>query len=171
MGLIISPFFFPGILYGLPRVEQPENNWDQTPSPSFIPAQEMKETRKPAATFESEYLATIRVKVLRCMEEEKPYLHEGCNIAFLSRMINIPVHHLAYFFREEIRQSFNDFRNEWRVNHAKNMIINGSAREMTLEAIGLSSGFSSRITFINAFKKAEGVPPGFYASKVNPNSE
>lgn len=195
-GLNISPFFFPGILYGMPRFRQPaapvnrttvslpdqmpavpETNTHSTEAlpkdsaaPSFVEQGAgtaglgVQEKPKPPPAFESDYLAAIRFKVMRCMEEDKPYLHQECNVAFLSKLINIPAHHLAYFFREEMRQPFNEFRNQWRVGYAKNMIRNGKAREMTLEAIGLASGFSSRITFINAFKKTEGIPPGVYAS-------
>jgi AraC-like DNA-binding protein len=49
--------------------------------------------------------------------------------------------------------------------HAKNLIKEGKNAELTLEAIGLLSGFSSRNTFFTAFKKAEGISPGSYAAK------
>lgn len=38
---------------------------------------------------------------------------------------------------------------------------------MTLEAIGMLSGFSSRNTFLADFKKFEGESPGSYASRFN----
>jgi AraC-like DNA-binding protein len=99
------------------------------------------------------------------MKELQPYLQSDCNLAYFSKLTKIPVHHLAYYFREEKRQSFNDFRNEWRIKHAKNLIKEGKNAELTLEAIGLLSGFSSRNTFFTAFKKAEGISPGSYAAK------
>jgi len=34
-----------------------------------------------------------------------------------------------------------------------------------MEAIGLLSGFSSRNTFLNAFKKAEGIAPAVFAAQ------
>ena len=193
-GLILSPFFFPAILYGLPRVPMPathsaKNNihlpnaeHDRKPDtvtqpdsthPSIMhtpasPPDEPPGSRQTQSVcgFESTYLIMIGEKVEACMREQSPYLHPGCNLAFLSRLINIPAHHLAYFFRETQRQPFNDYRNEWRIRHAKKMILEGKAKEMTMEAIGFSSGFSSRITFNNAFKKSEGFPPGCYAGKV-----
>jgi len=101
------------------------------------------------------------------MRETRPYLQPGFNLPQLSAQIQIPVHHLGYYFREIKRQTFNDYRNEWRINHAKKLIEEGKASEITLEAIGMLSGFSSRNAFITDFKKVEGVSPGSYASRLN----
>jgi AraC-like DNA-binding protein len=48
--------------------------------------------------------------------------------------VKIPVHNLAYYFREENKQTFSDYRNEWRVEHAKNLIREGKSNDLTLEA-------------------------------------
>lgn len=37
---------------------------------------------------------------------------------------------------------------------------------MTLEAIGMLSGFLTRNTFFTAFKKFEGISPGVYVEKT-----
>jgi len=54
-----------------------------------------------------------------------------------------------------------------RVRHAKKLIKEGKTKELTLEAIGQLSGFSTRNTFFMAFKKVEGISPGAYSSKVS----
>ncbi len=169
VGLLVLPFFFPAILYGLPR--HPE---------SIVPLivmekgikNEQGETdgspvteRKNQTPFETDYILHIRHKVELCMEQVKPYLQPDCNIGYVSKLINIPAHHLSYYFREEKNQSFNDYRNEWRVNYAKNLIREGRAKELTLEAIGRLSGFSSRKTFLSVCKKIEGISPGIFAEQ------
>lgn len=158
-GLLISPFFFPTILYGLPRM--PETNDQQ------MTERQETETKQLSNSFESEYLQSIGQKTVALMKEQQLYLEPDCNLAYFSKQIDIPVHHLAYYFREIKKQRFNDFRNEWRVNHAKVLIEDGKASEMTLEAIGTLSGFSSRNAFMTDFKKSEGVSPGVYASRFN----
>lgn len=164
MGLLISPFFFPTILYGLPRLpsvkEQLKQNKEQTD-------ERTNESGQSNHAFESDYLKSIGQKINSHMEEYQLYLESDCNLAFFSKHINIPAHHLAYYFREERKQRFNDFRNEWRINHAKSLIEDGKANEITLEAIGSLSGFSSRNAFITDFKKVEGVSPSVYASRFN----
>jgi AraC-like DNA-binding protein len=148
VGLLGSPFFFPTILYGLPR----------------LPAPPAKQEHSHHPEFESSYLESVGRKADACMAEFQPYLQPGFSMAHLAVLTEAPVHHLAYFFREEKKQSFADYRNTWRVQHAKALIRQGKARELTLEAVGLLCGFSSRNTFITAFKKVEGVSPGEYAA-------
>jgi AraC-like DNA-binding protein len=163
IGLLISPFFFPGILYGLPRV--PQGLLTSEPDAAENDSSPEK-TNKHLLSFESDYLHSIGRKADFCMNELHPYLQPNFNLFKLSVLIDIPVHHLAYYFREEKKQSFNDFRNEWRLTHAKRLIREGKASELTMEAIGLLSGFSSRNTFLIAFKKAEGIAPAVYAAQI-----
>lgn len=168
--LLVSPFFFPTILYGLPRFPgtSPEytnltgNEYKINRSTEY---ESVIEEKKVVSHFESEYLHLIREKAELCMKEQQPYLDADCNLGYFAKLIHVPAHHLAYYFREEKKQSFNDYRNEWRIIHAKNLIQQGKANEMTLEAIGHLSGFTSRNSFFTAFKKVEGVPPGVIAAK------
>ena len=164
IGLLISPFFFPSILYGLPRLPIP-----LSPPVSETDAknQQNNTTARTRLNFESDYLHHIYEKTESFMKENQPYLQSEFNLSQLSVHIQVPAHHLGYYFREIKKQTFNDYRNKWRINHAKALIENGKANEITLEAIGMLSGFSSRNAFINDFKKFEGVSPGAYASRVN----
>ena len=158
-GLLISPFFFPGILYGLPRLPE-----------SILELQIRVETKKiiddvkkNSPNFESDYMQLIEHKSMSCMKELQPYLKPEFNLNQFSVLIQIPVHHVTYFFREIKKQSFSDFRNEWRVNHAKALILEPKSSNWTLEAIGLQSGFATRNTFFTAFKKTEGISPSTFA--------
>ncbi|MCF8398303.1 MAG: helix-turn-helix transcriptional regulator [Bacteroidales bacterium] len=162
-GLLISLFFFPGILYGLPQLPVPE-----TSNRSKIKNHEAYRVYLPEnkATFESEYLNSIQLKADACMKELQPYLHPDCNLAYLARLTKIPAHHFSFLFREIKNQSFNDYRNEWRIKHAKLLISEGRSSELSMEGIGMASGFSSRNTFYNAFRKNEGISPGLYAAKL-----
>ena len=157
-GLIFSLFFFPEILYGMPRFpEQVNSKISEELSP--------KENTKQPSEFEQDYLLLIKRKVDVCMSDLQPYLQSDCNLAYFAKLVKIPAHHLSYYFREERMQAFNDYRNEWRVNHAKKLISEGKTSELTLEAIGLISGFSSRNAFFTAFKKVEEITPSAYAAQ------
>ncbi|MCX6269019.1 MAG: helix-turn-helix domain-containing protein [Bacteroidetes bacterium] len=161
-GLLISPFFFPAILYGLPRLPEsikPLKYSGEIRDVIFV------EEKRSLYNFEPQYLLSIRMKAESCMKELKPYLQPDCNLSSFSKLNKIPAHHLAYYFREVKKQSFTDFRNEWRINHAKNLIKEGRSEDLTLEAIGLLSGFSSRNAFFTAFKKMDGISPGVYAAQ------
>jgi AraC-like DNA-binding protein len=159
-GLLISPFFFPEILYGLPRIpvqyREKENQKKNTPHQT---------TKKPSTSLESEYIQLIGQKVEQCMLEHQPYLQKDFTMAELSVLIHIPVHHLAIYFREEREQSFLNYRNQWRINYAKSLLDEGKGKDLTLEAIGILSGFANRNSFITAFKRSEGHAPHEYSSK------
>lgn len=159
-GLLISPLFFPAILYGLPRIPDVSGSNSRVKSPATLPQVGQDHPNKPE--FETEYLVRLGEKIDHCMEALKPYLQSGCNLAYISKLTGIPTHHLAYYFREVKQQPFTDFRNAWRIQHAKRLLEEGKAKELTLEAIGLLSGFSTRNTFYTSFKKVEGISPRTY---------
>ncbi len=160
-GLLLSPLFFPEILYGLPRF--PNHFLNESNKGNDHPGNSHK---KQMAPLETDYLRSIRKKLDQCMTEQEPYLQKDFNLTELSVLLHIPVHHLAYFFREEKKESFTNYRNRWRIEHAKNLIHEGRAKELTLEAIGILSGFTNRNSFINSFKRFEGIPPHEYSSQI-----
>ncbi|MBN1968420.1 MAG: AraC family transcriptional regulator [Candidatus Delongbacteria bacterium] len=169
-GLLISPFFFPTILYGLPKITNiiipstetnPKTN-EITPINDII---ELSDENSSDSKLTSDYLDHINSTITNAMNNQKFYLEADLNLAILSKKINIPVNHLSFFFREIKKESFNDYRNYLRVQHAKQLILDGKDSEMTLEGIGLSSGFSSRSTFFRAFVKYEGASPSVFSSK------
>ncbi len=172
-GLLISPLFFPSILYGMPRIpaaspaDTPTGPGPAEGSDPRFPVQE--ELPKPG--FEADYMKQIGSKMDECMQQLQPYLQNDCNLAYMAKLTGIPAHHLAYYFREERRQPFNEYRNLWRVQHAKKLIREGKTKELTLEAIGLLSGFSTRNTFYSAFRKIERSTPSAFVDKECENKK
>ncbi len=163
-GLLISPFFFPSILYGLPFVPDSVKKTAEKTEEVHLSPDELK---RYTPNFEADYLLTIEKKTKFCMQEFQAFLQPDLNLNKFSKIIELPAHHLAYYFREVRKQSFNDYCNECRVDYAKNLIKGGKTGELTLEAVGALSGFTNRSTFFRAFKKAEGVAPGSYLAKRN----
>jgi AraC-like DNA-binding protein len=164
-GMLILPFFFPFILYGLPRLpESMVGSGHRLQDRNLTKIQNNKRFR---LRLESDYLLSISEKTGSCMRELKPFLQSDFNLVQLSSLTHIPLHHLAYYFRESRKQSFNDYKNFWRIEHAKELILDGKADKMTLEAIGTLSGFTSRNTFFIAFKKAEGISPNSFFESIS----
>ena len=162
IGLLITPFFFPQILYGLPT-------FTHTNTPMKDEIEELSVSvsgiKKTPPNFELDYMLTIVQRMTTCMQEQKPYLQPDFNLSQFAVSIDIPSHHLSYFFREIKKQSFNDYRNECRIDYSKKLIMEGKAEELTLEAIGIQSGFTNRNTFFTAFKKVEGISPSAFLSR------
>lgn len=170
--IILIPFFVPSVLYGIPPANNTRtlNEQDAEKEPEKNDKTErttIEDDVRKLPEFDSTYLEYIGKSVEEAMETNKCYLQKDCNLQLFSKSIQLPPHHIAYYFREVRGQSFNDFRNEWRVKHAKNLMADGNSKLYTMEAIGLLSGFTSRNTFFSAFKKFEGVTPGSF-SQQNP---
>lgn len=163
VGLMISPFFFPFILYGLPRMPESTILTDNEESKIRLEALEERKTKN---HFETQYLNFIDQKAKFYIKQSQSYLQPDFNLAQLSAQIHIPIHHLYYYFREEKKQHFNDYINELRIDHAKMLIKKGLTKEHTLEAIGLISGFPNRNSFSTSFQKIEGIPPSAYVSQI-----
>jgi AraC-like DNA-binding protein len=163
VGLLISPFFFPSILYGLPHIPVSTLN-DKA---NEKPIQLTEEGKNSTPSLESDYILAIQQKVDSCIQESRSYLDPELNLNRFSDILQFPAHHLAYYFREVKKQSFNDYCNNCRVEYAKDLIREGKAEELTLEAVGKISGFTNRSTFFRAFKKAEGVTPGYFMTEMN----
>jgi len=157
-GLLISPFFFPEILYGLPRL--PVNSNHKVREPGNLNAEE---TKKSSFHLENQYLASIEHRMDHYLETQQPFLSIDFNLNQLAVQIEVPVHHLAYYFREFRKQTFSDYRNKWRVEYAKRLIEEGKTNQLTLEAIATLAGFSNRNSFRSVFQAVEGICPSTFA--------
>lgn len=78
---------------------------------------------------------------------------EGCSTSYLSR-----------FIRDTMNQTFQDYVNSVRFNHACKLI---SAGQDTMLSVSAQSGFSDYRYFSRAFQKAYGMTPAAYARNAH----
>lgn len=134
--------------------------------PALFRQREQKAIEKYKQSSLSPNLAQqLEQRLYTFFETEKPYLDEQFNLNILASKTAIPKHHLSELFNAYMKISFNDFVNQHRVKHAQNLLANGAAQQLTLQAIGFDSGFNSRSTFYKAFKKMTGMTPSQYRKK------
>ena len=163
IGLLISPFFFPSIIYGLPQVPELTGTSHKIAKKTNGNSGDLTKTN---THLEADYLNSIGQKAESYMIENQPYLQPHFNINQLAVEINVPLHHLGYYLRQIKKQSFTEYRNTWRIEHAKKLMMEGKQNDLTLEAIASLSGFSNRNSFRATFQKIEGIPPSAFASSV-----
>ena len=163
IGLLISPFFFPSIIYGLPKVPELTGTSHKIAKKTNGNSGDLTKTN---SHLETDYLNSIGQKAESYMIENQPYLQPHFNINKLAVEINVPMHHLGYYLRQIKKQSFTEYRNTWRIEHAKKLMMEGKQNDLTLEAIASLSGFSNRNSFRATFQKIEGIPPSAFASSV-----
>lgn len=85
------------------------------------------------------------------LNREKVAEKLGISAGYVSQLINIIT-----------EDNFANYINNYRVEAVKKMILDSRYENYSLLAIGLESGFTSKTTFHNAFKKATGMTPNTY---------
>ena len=100
------------------------------------------------------------------MKKSKPFLNNELTLNQLAVGVNIPPHHLSQIINEHLNQNFFDFINQFRVNEFIERLPNPKYAHYALLAIAFDSGFNSKTTFNRYFKKAVGLTPSEYKSKL-----
>lgn len=157
IGLIVSPIFYPRILYGIPVIPTTE-------LPQKLEISIEKPTPNKVQTFDENYMLLIQEKLDENIKGQKLFLRKDLNLVRLSVLLDIPTHHLAYFFTGFKKSTFTDYKNILRVDYAKKLILEKENDNITLEAIAILAGFSDRNSFTKAFTKVEGTTPKLFIS-------
>ena len=159
---------FPQILYGLPipklvLAHSSDNATMQLIQESFKGFALTHENRVASANafFSDEYALEIETAIQNWIAE-KNYLQVNASLVSVSTNLKIPVHHLTYYFNEQLNVKYTDWRNSLRIDFAKVQIDDGYTKASTLEALSSACGFASQSTFIRAFKNILDCTPSEY---------
>jgi len=104
----------------------------------------------------------LKVKIKGVLEDNKMYLNPDLNLRILAEKANLSERQLSAFLNNEMRVSFYDLINFYRVTEAKRRLLSRDYDKFTMEGIGYSCGFKSRSSFFKIFKKETGVSPSAY---------
>ncbi len=103
----------------------------------------------------------------RVMAEEKVFLDSQLNEKLLAEKLNIQSYYLSKLLNEHLKCSFTEYINRARIEETKRLLESEQAKDMTLFAIAIDSGFSSESVFYTNFKKFVGMTPNQYKKKVH----
>ncbi|MGB3464753.1 MAG: helix-turn-helix domain-containing protein [Cyclobacteriaceae bacterium] len=87
------------------------------------------------------------------MKTKKPYLNPDLKIQDLSEELAVAKHHISQIINQELNSNFFDFINQYRVEEAKKKLIDDRYKHLTIQGIGMDSGFSNKSSFYRIFKK------------------
>lgn len=167
-GLIIldvSLLFFPNILYGLPQLDAPLLKRIS----GFKILADVQEDVQIKSTkgleISNDKLELLKFKIANYIIN-KPYLKSDFSLNTMSIDTEIPVHHLSFYFNEELNMGFNNWKNGLKIDYVVELINNGSSALITLDGLSKQAGFNSRSTFVNAFKQKVGSTPSEYINSL-----
>ena len=98
---------------------------------------------------------------------ESPFIKKDFTLSQMSFDLKIPERVLSNYFNKELNKTFGEWKNDLRIEYASQLIHDGNAQKLTIEAISTLSGFVSRSKFIDAFKARKGVTPSIYIKENN----
>lgn len=93
------------------------------------------------------------------MSSKKPYLEPKLTLNSLAEELDISANHLSQIINQQEGKNFYDFVNEYRVEEFKSRAADPANSNYSILAIALDSGFNSKSSFNQVFKKAVGKTP------------
>lgn len=112
--------------------------------------------------FSKEKKQGIKQVLSSLMSEEKVYLNPKLRLIDIAHRINLTEHQLSQVLHESFNMNFYEFINSHRIAMAKEYLIKPEFKHFTIDAIAQESGFQSKSTFYDAFKKFVGTTPSNY---------
>jgi len=105
-------------------------------------------------------------KLLKIMDEQKPFKNEKLSLLELAELVGISTHNLSEIINTKIEQNFYDFVNSYRVEEVKQLIIEDKGGKYNILAHGFEAGFSSKTAYYSAFKKFVNKTPAQFRKEI-----
>ncbi|WP_109435434.1 MULTISPECIES: AraC family transcriptional regulator [Aquimarina] len=96
------------------------------------------------------------------MDEEELYKNPLLSRLDLATRLGTSEGYLSQILNQETNKSVIQFVNEYRIEAAKNLLLDPVFNKYSIQAIGMEAGFKSKSTFYNAFNTSLGMSPGAY---------
>lgn len=114
--------------------------------------------------IESEEANVFLEKIDSHMKDERPYRNADLTMPMLAKALKVSPHYFSKIINDHYGKNFSQFINNYRIEEAKNMLVN--TEEITVEAIAYECGFNSLSTFYTTFKKFTDQTPAAYKKMV-----
>lgn len=108
------------------------------------------------------YLASLN----ELMDKDKLYLESKITLKEISDRLEISTNFLSQVINENLNQNFYDFINSHRIEGFKKRLKEDKSKKLTLLAHAYESGYNSKSTFNESFKKFTGQTPSQYQKEL-----
>jgi adenylate cyclase len=103
--------------------------------------------------------STYSARLLKHIDEHKPYLNPDLTLRLLAEQVNIHPNQLSWLLNESLGKNFNEFVNHYRVEAFKKIAKDPTKAHITLIGLAFECGFNSKTVFNTYFKKETGMTP------------
>lgn len=120
---------------------------------------DLKKEKYQRSSLDKALAEKLYQSILTFMETEKPFLNNELSLSSLAESLGLTSHYLSQVINQITNKNFFEFINGYRVQFAKELLLNSND---TVLKIAMDSGFNSKTTFYNAFKKDSLISPSEY---------
>lgn len=111
------------------------------------------------STLTAEREERYRNRLLQYMKDEKPFRDGELTVQKLADQLSIPSYYLSQTINGRMGQTFSDFINSYRVEEAKERLLDPSFEHLSILGIAVDVGFNSKSSFNAVFKKHTDMTP------------
>ncbi|MEM6717967.1 MAG: helix-turn-helix transcriptional regulator [Bacteroidota bacterium] len=121
-----------------------------------------RSTKKSDVSTKSAVTLNHYAQMQALMLDEQLFREASLDREVFAEKLGLSASSVTRILKEEGQTNFKDFINHYRIQLAKEMLIDVRFHVFSLEAIGKEAGFKSRSTFYETFKKEVGISPGAF---------
>lgn len=98
--------------------------------------------------------------------ETNIFLDNSLTLTSFSVKVAVKPYLLSQIFKNYYKTNFYDFINKKRIDYSIGLLKEIEQNKLSIEGVGLSSGFNSRVSYYRNFKKNHGVTPKEFIKKL-----
>jgi len=122
----------------------------------------LKVTNIAGEVFDKNENAALFQKIDELVLKQQLYLKSDISLDSLSQLVEKNTQKTSEVINQYAKRNFNDFINYYRIQDAKQLLVDVNRKQYTIASIAFDIGFSSLSSFNVAFKKFEGTTPSSY---------
>lgn len=111
-------------------------------------------------------LDILKREITRLLKRDKVYRYNDYSIGQMAEQLNINKRYVSLTIRYCFNTNFTTLLNVYRIKEAERMLTRYCLADVNIEDVAIASGFKTRQSFYNYFKKLMGVNPTQFLEKA-----
>jgi len=141
--------------YDIPGMTKPSD-------PIRMASREMQRLKYAQSGLGCEQLLEYKGRLEHIMHSQNVYLRPDLTLPKLAEAVGCSINHLSQVINSGCGMSFFDYLNQYRIEHAKELLSEPDRQNGAILNIAFTVGFNSNSAFYAAFKKCVGQTPAQY---------
>jgi len=141
--------------YDGPDVDKPTNI-------ATLSSRDGQRSKYAKSGLSEQQMLDYQVRLETIMRDEQIFLRSDMTLPRLAEAVGCSVNHLSQVINAGFGMSFFDYLNRYRIDYAKDLLVNADGDGNAILNIAFMVGFNSNSAFYAAFKKRVGQTPAQY---------